>query len=139
MAPHVGTDNQRTPDDPECVPCPAGTECKEKGTQIVDLPLLQGYYRIRPDSDEIRRCPDAATDHSSCSPRRPKSRSLTEPSCLEWTSGPCAHYTPSPHRPQEPSLTCVPSPFLQVLHGVQRYRREPLLLTLDLHVPGLHW
>ena len=44
----------------ECEICKGGTDCKAdvKGITLATLPLLPGYFRSSPLSDDLRRCPD---------------------------------------------------------------------------------
>lgn len=58
-----------------CRVCPSGTNCSIAGLTMASLPVKRGYYRPHPDSDDVRRCPDAALNCSN------------SPVCLESTSG----------------------------------------------------
>ena len=47
---------------PKCIRCGAGAACKVgvRGVTVATLPLKAGYWRLSPESTEIKRCPDAA-------------------------------------------------------------------------------
>jgi hypothetical protein len=49
----------------ECVECAEGADCREKGVTLAELPLAQGWWRVTPDSTDVRPCNvKAACDHS---------------------------------------------------------------------------
>ena len=49
----------------ECQRAPAGTNCSTPGTELLVLPLREGYWRISKEAADVRRCPDADLGNSS--------------------------------------------------------------------------
>jgi hypothetical protein len=48
-----------------CAECGEGTECREEGVTLAELPLAQGWWRVTPTSNDVRACNvEAACDHS---------------------------------------------------------------------------
>ncbi|KAL3930332.1 MAG: hypothetical protein SGPRY_001582 [Prymnesium sp.] len=48
-----------------CVVCPSGTDCRSAGFTLATLPVRPGYFRRNPESVDVRRCPDAASNCSN--------------------------------------------------------------------------
>ncbi|KAL3926830.1 MAG: hypothetical protein SGPRY_003115 [Prymnesium sp.] len=48
-----------------CGVCPSGTDCSSAGFTLETLPVRPGYYRLNPQSVDVRRCPDAAINCSN--------------------------------------------------------------------------
>ena len=65
-----------------CVPCPAGTDCYEDGTELATLNLKEGYWRTSERSKEILSCPI----EEACSPHIGKNGSFSP--CAENHQGP---------------------------------------------------
>ena len=49
----------------ECVVCPVGVNCIERGVTLQHLPLLEGYWRAHSNTTDVRRCP-GNIDGSAC-------------------------------------------------------------------------
>ena len=58
-----------------CTLCPSGSDCYQAGLTLQSIPIKIGYYRLSPNSDDLRRCPDAAVNCQD------------SPECPESTSG----------------------------------------------------
>ena len=82
-----------------CEECAEGTECREEGVTLEELPLAQGWWRVTPDSTDVRPCNvKAACDHSG---RANGSSIWAERQCADGYRGPLCgsceekHYTTS--------------------------------------------
>ena len=81
---------------PECVLCGAGAVCKVRGVTVATLPLKAGYWRLSPESTEIKRCPDAAHDSDSAcvggdgtsTPAKTRRQLGSSNACRDTTTGP---------------------------------------------------
>lgn len=67
---YVGTDDDMVHADGDCVRCPQAPECAKvyaRGfiTTLRFLPVAEGYYRLNPSSNDVRRCPDAHKESES--------------------------------------------------------------------------
>lgn len=79
----------------DCKPCPWGTRC-DGGATLHKLNLTVGYWRLREDSLDVRRCPDAAsnctlTGQAACSSTTTGCRGgmlFANASCAEGLTGP---------------------------------------------------
>eukprot|EP00964_Phaeocystis_antarctica_P001482 scaffold788_cov74-Phaeocystis_antarctica.AAC.1 len=81
---------------PKCILCGAGAACKVRGVTVATLPLKAGYWRLSPESTEIKRCPDAAHgSDSACvggdgtsTPAKTRRQLGSSSACRESTTGP---------------------------------------------------
>jgi hypothetical protein len=49
----------------QCLTCPIGTACHDRGTTLFNLPLKRGYFRVTNLSADVLRCADAAANCTS--------------------------------------------------------------------------
>jgi hypothetical protein len=75
-------DSEPAADKVDCKPCPIGSECKDPGYTLAQLPLRPGYWRTNSDSSDLRRCPDAS------SPNTTACANTNGVICKPWTTGP---------------------------------------------------
>ena len=81
---------------PKCMLCGAGAACKVRGVTVATLPLDAGYWRLSPESTEIKRCPDAAHGNDSAcvggdgtsTPAKTRRQLGSSNACRESTTGP---------------------------------------------------
>ena len=66
-----------------CKRCPVGSNCRQPGVSLENLPLLLGYYRTSGASDDLRRCPDFG-ERSGCV----GGVANGEGPCRDWLTGP---------------------------------------------------
>ena len=66
-----------------CEPCPVGSSCDEPGIELATLPLDEGYWRLRVNTTDVRRCAGSVRG-SACAP--PGNRSAA--GCKDGTGGP---------------------------------------------------
>ena len=83
---------------PKCIRCGAGAACKVgvRGVTVATLPLKAGYWRLSPESTEIKRCPDAAHGNDSAcvggdgtsTPAKTRRQLGSSNACRDTTTGP---------------------------------------------------